>query len=1193
MENLIGKTVYVRFRNTQGEIIDYDDEFVTVDYPSLGFSEKVNYKMESVMIDDNDTMEHGGSIENKEMLMNQSYEVTHHAKELSEVIKKTKRVEPWVVAKMERATTDLSDITHYLDGERKMEHGGEIAIRFKKPKNETFYYVDYTIHKEGTKRAFFETEAEALKFYDEIIVHPFSDMATIRKESYNSNGALTESKKLGNYTAPWGKYKRFEHGGSMYAEGGYIFQGNTFMNGEYKPVYKKDDKYYLKSYNPTRYRFFSDQDGIKNYQIFNMYADGGVILSLKDKKYDITYNVRKSPTRHDRWEVVSSSPNWKKDDVLEFVSEEDAIYDAKLSAGLIKENDPEAYFMRNEYAKGGNITSLSNIPNLMEEIEAGRVTYRGGSNGTRIRVQGKEYLISSDDFRKLDWDDENKSWKNKIKFSAPNRKYADGGNINDIETTGSIDSPDGIKYEFKVHQISPQFYHSLVGHIQKYDDSEYYADYENDLYDNDFQEKTFATFNQAEEWVLNKIEKEKAEYMRDYGMNSRKGSMYADGGMTNSGDVYYEYIFVNKNGEPVMNTRNLSVNTAMKEIAELKEDKDLEHNESPNGNHSFFNSKIGYTIMFRKSKMYAKGGNISSENQEKIAKLEKVLSSNLVPESAKEKARLEIERLKSETSIGISANQRDLNKKALALVEKNNIIDFVNLVSFTLEDANYHTANYEFAKLVDTSIKTKEDWYKSPIFKGDKKTREVGIEIANFCGWDMDAIKECLDFVLRMKGYHKIANALKEATKDEYPNRIETLSKNQELYVKEIASRTVTDQRAVTEFIKDNGLNDDETLNLLQGLGMGKIKPMEFVNALMGNKEFEKQIIDFAKSNEAFKTPESKPKTKVKLKDVEILWAEGDNKKYDKFPKKYTSWKSANEAVKPIAKDTEEYDGGYNKVKFVITFEDDEQYEGRLDVDKKTDNPNVEPYIGNVFGVHVKEWLDYLLSDKSGESEAQKQEVRDWMAKYDLGLDTQEEEVIESKEVETPAIVVKDDRLKGKHISDVSKYVPHWNIESITFTIDGKQHTVKGSDIFDGIYVENSVLGIKAKRTTKKQPKVSRTQFEDETFEFAKGGKIESVAVVRDRVESFLSPYGYSARVEDAGNGEIHIEPSTTKVGDKRKDFFDGMQIHRFADGMYEVSEYQAGPNQDELYIYKETKSLPLALKDLIKGNNRKPIKKW
>jgi hypothetical protein len=230
------------------------------------------------------------------------------------------------------------------------------------------------------------------------------------------------------------------------------------------------------------------------------------------------------------------------------------------------------------------------------------------------------------------------------------------------------------------------------------------------------------------------------------------------------------------------------------------------------------------------------------------------------------------------------------------------------------------------------------------------------------------------------------------------------------------------------------------------------------------------------------------PTEKIKLKYVEILWAEGDTKKYDKFPKKYTSWKSANEAVKPISKDASKHEA-YNKVGFVITFEDNEQYTGRLDVASKVDNPNIEPYIGNVFGVHVKEWLDYLLSDESGESESQKQEVREWLAKYDLGLDAKKEEEIEAKEDEKPAVVVKDDRLKGKHISEASKYVPHRNIESITFTIDGKQHTVKGSDIFDGIYVENSVLGIKAKQTSKKQPKVSRTQFEDETFEFGKGGE--------------------------------------------------------------------------------------------------------
>jgi hypothetical protein len=55
---------------------------------------------------------------------------------------------------------------------------------------------------------------------------------------------------------------------------------------------------------------------------------------------------------------------------------------------------------------------------------------------------------------------------------------------------------------------------------------------------------------------------------------------------------------------------------------------------------------------------------------------------------------------------------------------------------------------------------------------------------------------------------------------------------------------------------------------------------------------------------------------------------------------------------------------------------------------------------------------------------------------------------------------------------------------------------------------------------------------------------------------------------------------------------FDGMQII-FEAGVYEVSEYQAGENQNELHIYKETTSFKIALKELLKGNNRKPIKVW
>lgn len=65
--------------------------------------------------------------ENKEMLENQANEVKHHSEELGNALKNTDHVEAWVVGKMERATTDLSDVTHYLDGEsKKMADGGEV-----------------------------------------------------------------------------------------------------------------------------------------------------------------------------------------------------------------------------------------------------------------------------------------------------------------------------------------------------------------------------------------------------------------------------------------------------------------------------------------------------------------------------------------------------------------------------------------------------------------------------------------------------------------------------------------------------------------------------------------------------------------------------------------------------------------------------------------------------------------------------------------------------------------------------------------------------------------------------------------------------------------------------------------------------------------------------------------------------------
>jgi hypothetical protein len=65
--------------------------------------------------------------DNKRMLKNQAVEIEHHSEELNNQVEITKQVPAWVIAKMERATTDLSDITHYLDGENKMADGGSVG----------------------------------------------------------------------------------------------------------------------------------------------------------------------------------------------------------------------------------------------------------------------------------------------------------------------------------------------------------------------------------------------------------------------------------------------------------------------------------------------------------------------------------------------------------------------------------------------------------------------------------------------------------------------------------------------------------------------------------------------------------------------------------------------------------------------------------------------------------------------------------------------------------------------------------------------------------------------------------------------------------------------------------------------------------------------------------------------------------
>jgi len=93
----------------------------------------------------------GGEVkgeENKEMLENQAHSIEHHSKELNQAVKRTKSVEPWVITKTQRASTDLADVTHYLEGESKYASGGKLTTN-RMMGEESDDYGTFEIYKRG------------------------------------------------------------------------------------------------------------------------------------------------------------------------------------------------------------------------------------------------------------------------------------------------------------------------------------------------------------------------------------------------------------------------------------------------------------------------------------------------------------------------------------------------------------------------------------------------------------------------------------------------------------------------------------------------------------------------------------------------------------------------------------------------------------------------------------------------------------------------------------------------------------------------------------------------------------------------------------------------------------------------------------------------------------------------------------
>lgn len=81
------------------------------------------------------------SSQNRDMVLSQLKSIHHHEQELTNALKTSGEIESWVLAKVQRATTDLSDVTHYIDGKTEYAKGG--AVR-KLQKSDAVIYKDET-----------------------------------------------------------------------------------------------------------------------------------------------------------------------------------------------------------------------------------------------------------------------------------------------------------------------------------------------------------------------------------------------------------------------------------------------------------------------------------------------------------------------------------------------------------------------------------------------------------------------------------------------------------------------------------------------------------------------------------------------------------------------------------------------------------------------------------------------------------------------------------------------------------------------------------------------------------------------------------------------------------------------------------------------------------------------------------------
>ena len=236
----------------------------------------------------------GGQIdESTAMVLSQNKAIAHHTEELKKAISKNEKVEPWVIGKMQRATTDMSDVTHYFDGMTEYAKGGRLSMKSKY--NSVSEYANYA--ENGDLVLVGKDEADLSWIGDTHLdkVVKVDDNGDVIFKRFGRKGLITYPN---NYSVIVVN-RKYANGGMM-ADGGKVrwqdvYVGdNALVIAENKMgmvVKPYGRRFHLKfpdgsekTYSAEELEFFKDEEYAKGGQVGDFFYD-----SRKDKAFQVIF----------------------------------------------------------------------------------------------------------------------------------------------------------------------------------------------------------------------------------------------------------------------------------------------------------------------------------------------------------------------------------------------------------------------------------------------------------------------------------------------------------------------------------------------------------------------------------------------------------------------------------------------------------------------------------------------------------------------------------------------------------------------------------------------------------------------------------------------------------------------------------------------------------------------------------------